>query len=405
MKKIISGLLLAASLYSPTLADVYHLDIANKQVNVNGKNVEKIAINDSIPGPTLTFTQGEDVSIIVTNKLDEDTSLHWHGLLLDPAMDGVPGSNKFPGIKPGETFTYNFKIRQTGTYWYHSHSGGQEQDGLYGALVISPKEADPIQSDRDYVIVLSDISPETPADIMSNLKLSPDYYQYSRRTVGDFFDDVKTHGWRQAWDIAKMWGKMRMMPTDIADVTNYTFLMNGKAPDENWTEIFTPGESVRLRFINASGMSIYDVRIPGLKLKVVSADGQNVEPFMVDEFRFGVAETYDVVVTPNQDIAYTIVAEPIDRTGFALGTLAPRHGMKGVPPEQRARTLLTMDDMGMKMSGSMNKDHSQMNMDDGMMKMDHSQMNMGETMDMGETMKMGHGQMNPDETMKMDHAR
>lgn len=344
-------------------AGSYHLDIANKMVDIGGKEVEKIAVNNSIPGPTLHFTEGENVTITVTNHLDEDTSIHWHGLLINPAMDGVPGFNNFDGIKPGTTFTYNFKVRQTGTYWYHSHSGGQEQDGVYGALVIKPKGKDPIESNRDYVVVLSDISPETPQKILGNLKMSSDYYQYARRTVGDFWNDVKEKGFGKAWDNATMWGQMRMLPTDLADVTGYTFLVNGKSPEQNWTAIFKAGEHVRLRFINASAMSFYDVRIPGLKMQVVSSDGQNVEPVGVDEFRFGVAETYDVIITPKEEKAYSIVAEPIDRTGFGLATLAPYDGMRGEMPKQRERALLTMADMGMEMDMS-HMDHSKMSMED-----------------------------------------
>lgn len=359
MKLKITTFVSALFLASSAFAGTYHLDIAGKMVEVGGKKVEKIAVNDSIPGSTLHFTDGEDVTMTVTNHLKEDTSIHWHGLLIDPAMDGVPGLNNFHGIKPGTTFTYNFKIRQTGTYWYHSHSGGQEQDGVYGGMVISPKGKDPITSDRDYVVVLSDMSPETPQTILSNLKMSSDYYQYARRTVGDFWGDVRKKGFKAAWDNAKMWGQMRMLPTDLSDVTGYTFLVNGKSPEQNWTGLFTPGEKVRLRFINASAMSFYDVRIPGLKMQVVSSDGQNVEPVGVDEFRFGVAETYDVIVTPREDKAYTIVAEPIDRTGFALGTLATHEGMKGEMPKQRERALLTMADMGMEMDMS-HMDHSKM---------------------------------------------
>jgi|TARA_R110002124_G_scaffold17867_7_gene74264 FtsP/CotA-like multicopper oxidase with cupredoxin domain len=363
MKSLKTSILIIMMLFPfPAWAGTYHLDIDSKTITVSGKVVSKIAVNDSIPGPALYFTEGEDVTITVTNHLEEDSSIHWHGLLLDPKMDGVPGLNGWPGIMPGETFTYKFKIRQTGTYWYHSHSGGQEQDGVYGALVIAPKGEDPVQSDRDYVVVLSDISPETPEQIIGNLKMSSDYYQYNRRTIGDFFSDVKERGFSRTWANAKMWGKMRMLPTDLSDVTGYTFLVNGRSPDENWTGLFKPGDRVRLRFINASAMSFYDVRIPGLKMQVVSSDGQNVEPVPVDEFRFGVAETYDVIVTPKEDKAYTITAEPIDRTGFGIGTLASREGMRGEMPQQRPRALLTMADMGMDISGM---DHS---------KMDHAEM-------------------------------
>jgi CopA family copper-resistance protein len=325
----------------------YRLTIEHQPVAIRGNTVEKITINGSFPGPTLRFREGDDAIIHVTNKMDKDTSVHWHGVLLPDSMDGAPGFGGFEGIKPGETFTYRFRIRQNGTYWYHAHSGGQEQDGLYGSIVISPDGEDPVKADREYVILLSDYMDEDAADIMSNLKKSAEYYQYNRRTVGDFFADVRRKGFSRAWEDAKMWGKMRMLPTDLADVTGYTFLVNGKTPDQNWTGLFKKGESVRLRFINASAMSLFDVRIPGLKLTIVAADGQNVEPLKVDEFRFGIAETYDMIVTPEEEKAYTIVAEPIDRTGFALATLAPREGMRGELPVQRPRSLLTMADMGM----------------------------------------------------------
>ncbi|MDA8654080.1 copper resistance system multicopper oxidase [Alphaproteobacteria bacterium] len=357
--KIMTGALslLSALLATQAWAKIYDLDIAYKDVNITGNIVKKIAVNGTIPGPTLRFTDGEKVTVNVTNYLDEDTSIHWHGILLPGEMDGVPGLNGFAGIKPGETFTYHFNIRQTGTYWYHSHSKGQEQDGLYGSLVISPKGDNPVQAERDYVILLSDFHDEDASSIMKNLKMSYEYYQYARRTIGDFIESVRKVGFGKAWKNAKMWGEMRMLPTDLADVTGYTFLTNGKTSEQNWTGIFKAGERVRLRFINASAMSFFDVRIPDLKMQVVGSDGQNVEPVPVDEFRIGTAEIYDVIVTPPDDKAYTIIAEPIDRTGFALGTLAPRDGMRGKIPKQREHSLLTMKDMGMKMSGM---DHNKM---------------------------------------------
>ncbi len=378
MKKVIL-FLLTACIGFPAYAGSYHLDIAKQTVNITGTPVEKITINGSIPGPTLHFTEGEEAVITVTNHMDEDTSVHWHGLLLDGAMDGVPGLNGFPGIKPGETFTYRFPIRQTGTYWYHAHSLAQEQDGHYGSLVITPKGKDPVQADREYVVLLSDFTEEDGDKILPNLKLDAGYYNFNKRTIGDFFKDVEQQGFAAAWKDRREWGEMRMSPTDLADVSGYTFLVNGKTPDQNWTGIFRPGEKVRLRFINASAMTFYDVRIPGLKMTVVAADGQNVEPVKVDEFRFGIAETYDVIVQPTEDKAYTIAAESIDRTGFALGMLAPREGMRGKIPEPRPRALLTMADMGMEhgihdMSGM---DHGQMNhaaMGHDMSGMDHSKM-------------------------------
>jgi FtsP/CotA-like multicopper oxidase with cupredoxin domain len=337
---------------SPAFAGTYHLDIARETVNITGTPVEnKITVNGGIPGPTLRFTEGENVVVTVTNHTREDTSVHWHGLLLPGEMDGVPGLNGFPGIKPGETFTYRFKIRQAGTYWYHAHSLAQEQEGHYGSLVIKPKGKDPVQADRDYVVLLSDFTHEPADNILNNLKKDSGYYNYNKRTLGDFLDDAKKTDLNSALKDRMDWGEMRMSPTDLADVSGYTFLVNGKTPAQNWTGIFKPGERVRLRFINASAMSIYDVRIPGLKMKVVQADGKNIEPVPVNEFRFGIAETYDVIVEPKENKAYTIVAEPIDRTGFALATLAPREGMRGEMPQQRRRSLLTMADMGMAHGG------------------------------------------------------
>jgi FtsP/CotA-like multicopper oxidase with cupredoxin domain len=348
MRGLVLLLLILALFPCSVFAEEYSLTLSKKMVTINGKQVEKLAINDSIPGPTLRFKEGEDVTIHVTNHLDEQSSIHWHGLLLDGLMDGVPGLNGFKGINPHETFTYHIKIRQSGTYWYHSHSLGQEQEGLYGAIVITPKK-EPQPADRDYVVLLSDISPESPADIMQNLKMDSSYYNHSKRTIGDFISDVRTKSWDSAIQNRKEWGQMRMHPTDMSDVSGYTFLMNGNKPEENWTGLFTKGEKIRLRFINAAAMTFFDVRIPELKMTVVAADGQNIEPVNIDEFRFGIAETYDVIVEPKETKPYTIVAESIDRTGFALGTLAPKAGMKGTMPTHRPRALLTMADMNMPM--------------------------------------------------------
>ncbi|MBK8289405.1 MAG: multicopper oxidase domain-containing protein [Cellvibrionales bacterium] len=370
------GVLLLPSM---ALSAEYQLDIRKETVNVTGKAMERVTVNHSLPAPTLYWTEGEDVVVQVTNHMDEPSSVHWHGILVPGYMDGVKDLNGYPGIEPGQTFTYRFTVRQNGTYWYHSHTNGQEQDGLYGALIIRPKGVDPIKADREAVVMLSDFSDETADDILGNLKMSSDYYNNSRRTVGDFFSDVKEKGFPLAWRSAADWGDMRMSPTDLADVSGYTFLINGKTPQQNWTQTFTPGETVRLHMINASAMSFYDVRIldtenKRLKMTVVQADGRNVEPVPVDEFRFGVAETYDVLVTPNEEKAYTIVAEPIDRSGFAIGTLAPREGMQGVMPSQRPRALLTMADMGM-------------NHDMGAM--DHSKMSDAEMADMMTQMRSG----------------
>lgn len=354
--------LIPASLAAKTVE--YHLTIARQNVTINGVSANKITVNGSIPGPVLTFTEGDDAVVSVTNAMNEDTSVHWHGMLVPGNQDGSPGFNDFKAIKPGVTFTYRFPIKQSGTYWYHSHNVGQEQDGLYAGIVIAPKTPDPIVADRDYVILLSDYKAESAASTFRHLKMSSDYYQYHRRTLGDLMTDAQTQGLGKAVKSAAMWGRMRMLPTDLSDVSGYAFLMNGLTSAQNWTGIFKPGEKVRLRFINASGMTMYDVRVPGLKMTVVAADGQPVEPVTVDEFRFGNAETYDVIVEPpkdasNPDKAYTIAAESIDREGFALGTLAPREGTKGDIPAPRPRARLTMSDMNME---QMMKDDPKMDM-------------------------------------------
>jgi CopA family copper-resistance protein len=370
MKQVSRWLMLlsAAIFHTAAIAGVteYTLVIDREPVNITGKTVERITINGGIPGPIMEFTEGDEAVIHVVNKLDEPTSVHWHGLLLPPEMDGVPGLGGYDAIKPGETFTYRFPLRQNGTYWYHAHSQLQEQDGHYGALVIYPKDEPVVQADRDYVVLLSDFSNETGQQILANIKKSPHYYNYSQRTVGDFFSEVREHGLASAWQDVRPWGQMRMSPTDLADVRYDAFLVNGQTNEQNWTGLFKPGERVRLRFINASAMSMYDVRIPGLQMTVIQADGQYIEPVTVDEFRFSVAETYDVIVTPQADQAYTIAAESIDRTGFALGTLAPRAGMKGLVPDHRPRSLLTMADMGH------NMDHGDHQMSQSSESTDHS---------------------------------
>ncbi|MGB5093362.1 MAG: copper resistance system multicopper oxidase [Parvibaculum sp.] len=355
-------------------AGTYNLAIGEKSIEVLGHHKDAYAINDMIPGPTLHFTQGEDVTINVTNKLKEDTSLHWHGIILPSDQDGVPGFS-FDGIKPGETFTYHFKVQQSGTYWYHSHSGMQEQEGVYGAIIIKPQAREPFKYDRDYVVMLSDMHPEDAHSILSNLKMMSDYYNHSQRTISTFFKDLAEKGWRATMDDRRMWGSMRMMPTDIADVTGYDYLVNGKSAAENWTGIFKPGERIRLRFINASAMTYFDVRIPGLAMTVVSADGNNVQPVKVDEFRLAVAETYDVIVQPKTEKALTIFAQTMARNGFARATLAPREGMEaGVPPLSPA-PLLTMADMGMAHDG-MDMSGTTMSHED-MKGMDMDHMDMG----------------------------
>ena len=328
------------------------LVIAGQKINFDGRAGNALTINGSLPGPVIRLREGEDAVLRVTNKLPETSSIHWHGLLVPPEMDGVPGVS-FAGIKPGETFTYRFPVRQYGTYWAHSHSGGQELLGVYAPLIIEPLEPEPFKYDRDYVVMLSDWSFENPARIIANLKAFGNFYNVERRTAGEFFRNVSKNGFSETLSDYEAWSQMRMDPTDLSDVSAYTlhYLMNGLSPDSNWTGLFNAGEKVRLRFINAGASTYFDVRIPGLKLTVVQADGQHVQPVAVDEFRIAPAETFDVIVGPQGDKAYTVFAETLDRSGYARGTLAPRAGMTAGIPQQRPRRALTMKDMGMDMSG------------------------------------------------------
>ena len=314
---------------------------------VNGRLGNAIALNGTVPGPLIRLREGDTAVLRVTNRLREITSIHWHGVLLPPDMDGVPGVS-FGGIKPGETFTYRFPVRQSGTYWAHSHSGGQELLGLYFPLILDPVEPEPFHYDREYIVMLSDWSFEAPATIISKLKKVAGYYNFQKRTLGDFFRDGQQNGWSATVKDRLSWSKMRMDPTDFADVTGstYTYLLNGLSPDANWTGVFRPGDMVRLRCIAAGAMTYFDVRIPDLTMTVVQVDGQNVQPVEVDEFRIGPGETYDVLVQP-EDRAYTLFAEAMDRSGYTRGTLAPRPGMSAAIPPRRPRPLRTMADMGM----------------------------------------------------------
>ncbi len=333
---------------SPLSGPVIDLTIAETPFHLEGQTATARAINGTIPGPLIRLQEGQPVTLRVTNQLTESTSIHWHGFLLPPEMDGVPGVS-FAGIPPGATFTYQFPIRQSGTYWYHSHSGLQEQQGVYGPIIIDGIEPEPFRYSREYVVMLSDWTFESPEVVFSNLKKQGGFYNFQKRAAREFFADVAQMGvWPTLLNYL-MWDQMRMDPTDFADVTGYTYtyLMNGLAPASNWTALFRPGDRVRLRVINAAAMTFFDVRIPGLKMTVVQVDGQNVQPVAVDEFRIGVAETYDVIVEPTEDRAYTIFAETMDRSGYARGTLAASPGMSSEIPPRRPRPLRTMEDMGM----------------------------------------------------------
>lgn len=375
----------------------FDLFIGETPVNITGAARTAMTINGSLPGPILRWREGDTVTLRVRNRLKEDTSIHWHGIILPANMDGVPGLS-FHGIAPDGMYEYKFKVNQNGTYWYHSHSGLQEQVGVYGALVIDAKEPEPFSYDRDYVVLLSDWTDENPKRVLAKLKKQSDYYNQHKRTVGDFIDDVSEMGWSAAVADRKMWAEMKMSPTDLADVSGYTYtyLMNGQAPNGNWTGIFKPGEKIRLRFINASAMTYFDVRIPGLKMTVVAADGLHVKPVSVDEFRIAVAETYDVIVEPDSEQAYTVFAQSMDRTGYARGTLAVQEGLSAPVPSPDPRPLIAMGDMGMDHGSMGGMDHGNMaGMDQGNMAgMDHGSMQGGMAgMDHSQMAGMDHSNM------------
>ena len=389
--------------------NTFDLNIGYVNANFTGTERQATGINGSIPCPTLYWKEGERVKLRVTNNLAHSSSIHWHGIILPTNMDGVPGLS-FDGIEPGTTFEYEFDVNQSGTYWYHSHSGFQEQTGMYGAIVIEPKDPDPVSYDREHVVVLSDWSDTAPEDVYANLKKMSDYYNFRERTAGDLWQDIKQNGVSKTWNARSMWNNMRMSDRDISDVTGYTYtyLMNGVTPDDGWMGLFKRGEKVRLRIVNAAAMTLFDVRIPGLKMKVVASDGQNIEPVSVDELRIGVAECFDVVVEPDGDSAYSIFAQSIDRTGYTCGTLTSNANMKAEVPKMDPPPLLGHRDMGMgDMSGMEGMDHSNMgDMDHSKMEgMDHSKM---EDMDHSKMEGMDHSKMEGMDHSKMegmDHSK
>nr|AIK27180.1 CopA [Xanthomonas citri pv. mangiferaeindicae] len=339
----------AAQANTPVLRESSQsLQIGRLPVNFTGRPRSAIAVNQSLPAPTLRWREGDTVSVRVRNALtDQPTSVHWHGLLLPANMDGVPGMS-FDGIAPGQEYHYRFALRQSGTYWYHSHSMFQEQSGLYGAIVIDPLVPPPYRHDREHVVLLSDWTDLDPAALFRRLKQMPSHDNYAQRTVGDFLRDARDDGLRATLADRGMWGRMRMTPTDLSDVNanTYTYLLNGVAPAGNWTGLFKPGEKVLLRFINGSSMTYFDIRIPGLRMTVVAADGQYVHPVSVDELRIAAAETFDVIVEPLGQDAFTLFAQDMGRTGFACGTLAVQHGLQAPIPALDPRAILTMQDMG-----------------------------------------------------------
>jgi CopA family copper-resistance protein len=385
-------------LTSLATAGTYHLTIDKHAINLVGADQYSILANNTLPAPTLHWHEGEFVTLQVTNNLDVPSSLHWHGILLPHTMDGVPGIS-FPGIAPKETFTYRFQVRQNGTYWYHGHSGMQEQLGLYGALIIDPvNDNQPVA--RDVVVILSDWPEADPDRTLARLKKQSGYYNFQKRTLSDFFADVQKLGLWETLSDRMDWGRMRMDPTDLADVTGatYHFLINGQPPDKNWTTLFKSGEKLRLRFINASAMTYFDVRIPKLKMRVLASDGIPVMPVDIDEFRIAVAETYDVLVEPEFNKAYSIFAEAMDRSGYALATLTSDSRLKADIPELRPRTLLTMADMGVAHSGHANHEMPDDSKSSGNTDHEHQHQHM----EPPTTANMNHSMMHHQHTINMD---
>lgn len=379
---------------------VFNLSIGYSAVDITGTPTIATTINGKLHAPTLIWKEGDDITINVTNNLREDSSIHWHGIIIPTDMDGVPGIS-FEGIKPGETFTYKFTVKQSGTYWYHSHSGFQEQTGVHGSIIIEPKVKDPYDYDVDYVVALSDWSDENPKSIYRKLKVAGNYYNIKQRTIGDFIDEIKKDGFINAFNKRKMWNEMDMGDRDLSDVTGYTYtyLMNGDNPATNWKALFKRGQKVHLRFINSSAMTFFDVRIPGLKMRVVAADGNNIHPVDIEEFRIGVAETYDVIVEPLENKAYAIFAQSLDRTGYAIGSLTYDENIAASIPKMDPLPILSMTDMGM--------DMSKMNM--GGMKMDNMAVkNDKKPMDMNKKTPMANMKMdnmpteNKKKSMNMD---
>lgn len=411
LRHVLAQDVIASGTAAPVLRGTqFDLVVAESPVNFTGKAAVATTINGTLPAPTLRWKEGETVTIRVTNRLAVPTSIHWHGIILPFQMDGVPGIS-FNGIAPGETFTYRFKVQQSGTYWYHSHSGFQEQTGMFGAIIIDPAQGKDIAADREHVLLLSDWMDDDPMTVLGRLKKQGDYYNYGQLTAGEFFSDVSKDGWKAALSKRKMWNEMRMNPTDMGDLSAavLTFLTNGITPAGNWTGLFQKGEKVRLRCINGSGNTFYDVRIPGLKLKVVQVDGVNIEPISVDEFRFGPGETCDVLVEPKDD-AYTIFSQTMDRTGYALGTLAVKSGLRAPVPAIDKLEWLSMEDMMGDMSNMAGMDHGAMNM--GGMSMDNMDMSGMSSME-GDSMAqmpnmagMDHSAMGMQHGgMAMDHSK
>lgn len=411
LRHVLAQDVIASGTAAPVLKGTqFDLVVAESPVNFTGQPAIATTINGTLPAPTLRWKEGETVTIRVTNRLAVPTSIHWHGIILPFQMDGVPGIS-FNGIAPGETFTYRFKVQQSGTYWYHSHSGFQEQTGMFGAIIIDPAQGKDIAADREHVLLLSDWMDDDPMTVLGRLKKQGDYYNYGQLTAGEFFSDVSKDGWKAALSKRKMWNEMRMNPTDMGDLSAavLTFLTNGITPAGNWTGLFQKGEKVRLRCINGSGNTFYDVRIPGLKLKVVQVDGVNIEPISVDEFRFGPGETCDVVVEPKDDV-YTIFSQTMDRTGYALGTLAVKSGLRAPVPAIDKLEWLSMEDMMGDMSNMAGMDHGAMNM--GGMSMDNMDMSSMPSME-GDSMAqmpnmagMDHSAMGMQHGgMAMDHSK
>lgn len=302
------------------------LVLASKTVNFSGESIETVAINNQIPAPVLRFKEGDHVTINVHNRLNEGTSIHWHGLILPWFMDGVENVTQEP-IPPGGTFSYSFTLKQSGTYWYHAHSGFQEQQGMYGGFIIDPKEPPSYKYTKDHVIVLSDWTNAHPDNVFANLKKDGDYYTPKfplQPSLAKFIRDYNKGTPEERKKLTadyEMMQQMRMSIYDLSDVAYDAFLLNGQTKENPWTAPVNVGDTVRLRFIGAGGSTIYHVKIPGALMKVVHIQGHDVEPYSVEDFTIAPGETTDVLVKIEKDEPYIIYAESADSLGAAYGAL------------------------------------------------------------------------------------
>lgn len=349
----------------------YNLDVDYKTVNITGKNIRAMSVDDSIPAPTIEATVGDILRVTFNNKMDVETSVHWHGVLLPNDQDGVPYLTT-PPIQPGESFTYEYPIIHHGTYWYHSHTGLQEQRGVYGALVFHPAAGEVEKADHEAVIVLSDWTDEDPNQVMHNLKKSDDYYALKKNSVQSWLKVFKHGSQAISNRLNGAWTRMGVM--DVSDVGYDAFLVNGEI--QHTISTVKKGESIRLRIINAGASSYFNLEYAGGSMMIVAADGVDVEPVRVDRQRIAIAETFDVIVTIPDNGSYEFRATSEDGTGYS-STILGEGALSKAPDIPKPNPFLMghsghemnqtdMGGMSEENEESMLMDHSVMNHDMGM---------------------------------------